>query len=483
MRSIEEEGVRRRSAEICIYVPTTVALYILNQKRDSLNQIETRYTLRVMVARDDSLIPPAYRLERLRPYGAGEASPVRPIQAPTLPEYDDEDEAESEEAEAELEARTDAGVRDAGVHDAGAAGESGEAEQDHAADDERGRRRRRRRRRRDEPREPRHAASPAGADDEQEVTAADDAGGEEQAEAGRDGDSDSEAERRRRRRGRRGGRLRPRRDEHREDGAATDAEPSGAEPPATERIEIVAAEKSPVAAEAATVSLDPWSARYALETASLAPFAGEPLTGEPVSREPLTGEAGQLEPGAESGRGTERSWNEEAPSGGFPDAETMPTAEAEEGVPFVSDSERELEASDAAEHAAPQSGEPARPTAKLPSRPGPTAGSQRNTAPKPGSAAPRPARPPNPNRAASRMVANSRLQHRSLSIQWPLQQNDELAATEHRPSSRRWSRPMPNPSSPNRFRRRPSRAAEDVLVVTEKPANPRRGWWQRVTRS
>src|SRR5678815_2848338 len=40
LRSIEEEGIRRRSAEICIYVPTTVALYILNQKRDSLNQIE-----------------------------------------------------------------------------------------------------------------------------------------------------------------------------------------------------------------------------------------------------------------------------------------------------------------------------------------------------------------------------------------------------------------------------------------------------------
>ena len=105
LRSIEEEGIRRRSAEICIYVPTTVALYILNQKRDSLNQIEARYTLRVMVARDDSLVPPAFRLERLRPYGIGEAPPVRPIQAPTLLEYEDEE--ESEEAEAELEATAD----------------------------------------------------------------------------------------------------------------------------------------------------------------------------------------------------------------------------------------------------------------------------------------------------------------------------------------------------------------------------------------
>src|SRR5262249_57829992 len=40
LRSIEEEGIRRRSAEICIYVPTNVALYILNQKRESLAQLE-----------------------------------------------------------------------------------------------------------------------------------------------------------------------------------------------------------------------------------------------------------------------------------------------------------------------------------------------------------------------------------------------------------------------------------------------------------
>ncbi len=232
LRSIEEEGMRRRSAEICIYVPTTVALYILNQKRDSLNQIESRYALHVMVARDDSLIPPAFRLERLRPYGAGEAPPVRPIQAPTFSEYEDEDEDESEEAEVALDVRTDTV----------APAEAGETEQDRAADDERGRRRRRRRRRRDEPREARHDASPAGADDEEEGgVEADGAGREEQGEATRD--AESEAERRRRRRGRRGGRLRPRRDEQRENGAAAEAAMAAA----AETIEIVAAEPSPAA--------------------------------------------------------------------------------------------------------------------------------------------------------------------------------------------------------------------------------------------
>src|SRR5689334_15417289 len=115
LRSIEEEGIRRRSAEICVYVPTTVALYVLNQKRDSLNQIEDRYSLRVTVPRDDSLIPPAFRLERLRHYGYGEAPAVRPIRAPTWPDYDDEDEDEEEredsreEAGAEFEAAEEAG--------------------------------------------------------------------------------------------------------------------------------------------------------------------------------------------------------------------------------------------------------------------------------------------------------------------------------------------------------------------------------------
>src|SRR6267154_4149844 len=96
--AIEAEGIRRRSAEICIYVPTAVALYVLNQKRDALIQVETRYGFRVAVARDDALIPPSFRLERLRAYGAGEAPPVpRSIQAPAIEEEEEDEAAEAEE--------------------------------------------------------------------------------------------------------------------------------------------------------------------------------------------------------------------------------------------------------------------------------------------------------------------------------------------------------------------------------------------------
>src|SRR5206468_2081692 len=102
LRSIEEEGIRRRSAEICVYVPTTVGLYILNQKRASLTQIEARYGVTVMIARDDTLIPPNFRLERLRAYGAGEAPPPpRSIQAPTIEEPDEDENADEEQEETE----------------------------------------------------------------------------------------------------------------------------------------------------------------------------------------------------------------------------------------------------------------------------------------------------------------------------------------------------------------------------------------------
>src|SRR5207244_1019404 len=206
LRSIEEEGIRRRAAEVCLYVPTNVALYILNQKRESLSQIEARYGMRVMVAQDDSLIPPSFRLERLRAYSAGEAPPLRPIQAPTLVEEEDEEE---EVAEIEVAASEPAPEQE--------------------SEEERGRRRRRRRRRRpDEPREARPAAAaPAGPEPDEMAPA----GAEGEKPPRSDAESEAEAERRRRRRGRRGGRTRPRRD----------AAASSVAPTAADTIEVVSA--------------------------------------------------------------------------------------------------------------------------------------------------------------------------------------------------------------------------------------------------
>ncbi len=122
LRAIEEEGIRRRSAEICIYVPTAVALYVLNQKREMLAQIEARYGFRVTVAHDDTLIPPAFRLERLRNLTPAEAAtiPAAIVQLPPPVEDDEEESDESAEATREAASYDDddrAGdVRRSGAH-------------------------------------------------------------------------------------------------------------------------------------------------------------------------------------------------------------------------------------------------------------------------------------------------------------------------------------------------------------------------------
>ena len=79
LRVIEEEGIRRRSDEIILHVPTQVALYILNQKRDQLAAIEERYQMMVKLSGDDSLVSPEYKLERIKAKQNVDNSNVRPL--------------------------------------------------------------------------------------------------------------------------------------------------------------------------------------------------------------------------------------------------------------------------------------------------------------------------------------------------------------------------------------------------------------------
>lgn len=94
LRAIEEEALRRRSAGMTVSVPSAVALYILNQKRDRLREVEVRYGHRVLVARDDELIPPDFRIERVKAAEAeppAEADQPRPAvaEAPAATEEDE----------------------------------------------------------------------------------------------------------------------------------------------------------------------------------------------------------------------------------------------------------------------------------------------------------------------------------------------------------------------------------------------------------
>ncbi|HET9019710.1 MAG TPA: Rne/Rng family ribonuclease, partial [Acetobacteraceae bacterium] len=213
LRGIEDEGSKRRAAEIVVHVATPIALYILNHKRDRLNEIELRYGMRVTLAGDDRQIEPQFRIDRLRPQTAAAVPAVitpdlPPPPPPPAPEPEEDEETTAEDvADEAAEAAEDA--------QAEAAGETS------AEDAERRRRRRRRRRRgrRDESSAPTAEAGPAAPEPQQAAAQSGEPaptgveaaemhieGVPEHAEPPSAGDEDE----RNRRRGRRGGRRRRR---------------------------------------------------------------------------------------------------------------------------------------------------------------------------------------------------------------------------------------------------------------------------------
>lgn len=66
LRALEEEGGRGRAAEVALNVPDAVAIYILNNKRGALSDIERRYGFKVMIRADETLAPSGFRVDQLR---------------------------------------------------------------------------------------------------------------------------------------------------------------------------------------------------------------------------------------------------------------------------------------------------------------------------------------------------------------------------------------------------------------------------------
>ena len=89
LRAIEEEGLQGRSAEIQLRVPAAVGLYILNRKRQMLEEIEQRYDFAVSFEQDDSLVPPSYAIERI-------AARTAPIEQPAEEETSEADQPDGE---------------------------------------------------------------------------------------------------------------------------------------------------------------------------------------------------------------------------------------------------------------------------------------------------------------------------------------------------------------------------------------------------
>jgi len=66
LRQLEEEGVRGRSKEVLVRAPVAIANYLMNQKREHVAQIESRYGLSVRVEGDPSLVSPDFAIEKFK---------------------------------------------------------------------------------------------------------------------------------------------------------------------------------------------------------------------------------------------------------------------------------------------------------------------------------------------------------------------------------------------------------------------------------
>ena len=90
LRSLEEEGIRSRAAQVFLTVPNEIALYILNQKREMLADIERRYGFTVFVRVDEELAPTGYKLETIKAVeGDDEDSGVVEQDAETMESVDE----------------------------------------------------------------------------------------------------------------------------------------------------------------------------------------------------------------------------------------------------------------------------------------------------------------------------------------------------------------------------------------------------------
>ncbi len=66
LRQIEEEGTRRRSREVLVRCPVSIANFLMNQKREHIAQIEARYGLSVRIEGDIHLVSPDFSMEKFK---------------------------------------------------------------------------------------------------------------------------------------------------------------------------------------------------------------------------------------------------------------------------------------------------------------------------------------------------------------------------------------------------------------------------------
>jgi len=155
LRQIEDEGAKARAGHIMVHAAGAVSMFILNNKRDRLAEIESRYAMRVHFSADETLAAQNVRIDRLRPpLSTEERATLLPLASTPMapPAFDASEDDDAEEwPDVEMEAAPPApiaiAITEPDADDDGAPPGEVASEADGSAEEaERGPRRRRRRR-------------------------------------------------------------------------------------------------------------------------------------------------------------------------------------------------------------------------------------------------------------------------------------------------------------------------------------------------
>jgi ribonuclease E len=109
LRAIEEEGTRRRSREVLIKAPVGIVNFLMNEKREHIAHIETRYGLSVRIEGDPHLISPDFSMEKFKTATrvVKQVGHVVSVDTSLMDKIDEADAAEAEAAEAAAAAAVD----------------------------------------------------------------------------------------------------------------------------------------------------------------------------------------------------------------------------------------------------------------------------------------------------------------------------------------------------------------------------------------
>lgn len=105
LRQIEEEGTRRRSREVLVKCPVSIANFLMNQKREHIAQIEARYGLSVRIEGDPHLVSPNFALEKFKTATRvvkAVDTPVVSVDTSIMDQVDEDEEAASDVPETSI---------------------------------------------------------------------------------------------------------------------------------------------------------------------------------------------------------------------------------------------------------------------------------------------------------------------------------------------------------------------------------------------